>query len=141
MVKSFNTSKNHSHFILEPYDQSGSFLRKSRIRKKGIDTNSKIAIMNIVPFGTDSIWVWRSLVACLNGVQEAGSSSLLTQMSQSLGSQRFRGFSYVSENGYFGLFWHVLEGSRGSKRGSGVQPSSAFPARLKLFYIFSSFAC
>ena len=79
MVKSFNTSKNHSHFLLEPCDQSGSFLRKSRIRKKGIDTNSKIAIMNIVPFGTDSIWVWRSLVACLNGVQEAGSSSLLTQ--------------------------------------------------------------
>ena len=25
------------------------------------------------------IWVWRSLVACLNGVQEAGSSSLPTQ--------------------------------------------------------------
>ena len=25
------------------------------------------------------IWVWRSLVACLNGVQEAGSSNLLTQ--------------------------------------------------------------
>ncbi len=24
-------------------------------------------------------WVWRSLVACLNGVQEAGSSNLLTQ--------------------------------------------------------------
>lgn len=26
-----------------------------------------------------NIWVWRSLVACLNGVQEAGSSNLLTQ--------------------------------------------------------------
>ena len=26
-------------------------------------------------------WVWRSLVACLNGVQEAGSSNLLTQTS------------------------------------------------------------
>ena len=24
-------------------------------------------------------WVWRSLVACMNGVHEAGSSSLLTQ--------------------------------------------------------------
>ena len=54
-------------------------------RKKGIDTNLKIAIMNIVPLGTDSIWVWRSLVACLNGVQEAGSSSLLTQTSKDLG--------------------------------------------------------
>ena len=28
-------------------------------------------------YGVD--WVWRSLVACLNGVQEAGSSNLLTQ--------------------------------------------------------------
>ena len=27
----------------------------------------------------DSYWVWRSLVARLNGVQEAGSSNLLTQ--------------------------------------------------------------
>ena len=25
------------------------------------------------------IWVWRSLVACLNGVQEAGGSNPLTQ--------------------------------------------------------------
>ena len=29
-----------------------------------------------------SVWVWRSLVACLNGVQEAGSSNLLTQTSE-----------------------------------------------------------
>ena len=26
-----------------------------------------------------NIWVWRSLVACLNGVQEAGGSNPLTQ--------------------------------------------------------------
>ena len=28
---------------------------------------------------TGTIWVWRSLVACLNGVQEAGGSNPLTQ--------------------------------------------------------------
>ena len=31
-----------------------------------------------------NIWVWRSLVACLNGVQEAGSSNLLTQTKKQL---------------------------------------------------------
>ena len=52
--------------------------------------------MNIVPFGTDSIWVWRSLVACLNGVQEAGSSSLLTQtMMSSLQKQAARFLSEI----------------------------------------------
>ena len=29
-----------------------------------------------------NIWVWRSLVACLNGVQEAGGSNPLTQTSE-----------------------------------------------------------
>ena len=33
---------------------------------------------------TKVVWVWRSLVACLNGVQEAGSSNLLTQTTQNL---------------------------------------------------------
>lgn len=31
-----------------------------------------------------SVWVWRSLVACLNGVQEAGGSNPLTQTMQNL---------------------------------------------------------
>ena len=34
-------------------------------------------------------WVWRSLVACLNGVQEAGSSNLLTQTSKRLQNRFF----------------------------------------------------
>ena len=38
--------------------------------------NNKILI---IIFCVDSYWVWRSLVARLNGVQEAGSSTLLTQ--------------------------------------------------------------
>ena len=38
--------------------------------------NNKILI---IIFCVDSYWVWRSLVARLNGVQEAGSSNLLTQ--------------------------------------------------------------
>ena len=45
-----------------------------------------------------SIWVWRSLVACLNGVQEAGSSSLLTQTEQKpLKHKRFEGFLLCAE--------------------------------------------
>ena len=32
------------------------------------------------------VWVWRSLVACLNGVQEAGGSNPLTQTKKPLGN-------------------------------------------------------
>lgn len=32
-----------------------------------------------IAYNIKAIWVWRSLVARLNGVQEAGSSNLLTQ--------------------------------------------------------------
>ena len=41
-------------------------------------------------------WVWRSLVACLNGVQEAGSSNLLTQTCKSPWKHSVsEGFSFV----------------------------------------------
>ena len=33
-------------------------------------------------YNVQAIWVWRSLVARMNGVHEAGSSSLLTQTSK-----------------------------------------------------------
>ena len=33
-------------------------------------------------YNVQAIWVWRSLVARMNGVHEAGSSSLLTQTRQ-----------------------------------------------------------
>ena len=42
---------------------------------------------------SDSDWVWRSLVACLNGVQEAGSSNLLTQTFRKPPEVLFRGLS------------------------------------------------
>ena len=45
-------------------------------------------------FRLERNWVWRSLVACLNGVQEAESSSLSTQMSESLETIMFQGFLY-----------------------------------------------
>ncbi len=38
-------------------------------------------------------WVWRSLVACLNGVQEAGGSSPLTQTNKKPVSYRLFCFS------------------------------------------------
>ena len=42
-------------------------------------------------FGAND-WVWRSLVACLNGVQEAGGSNPLTQtIRKTLETQRFQG--------------------------------------------------
>ena len=41
-------------------------------------------------------WVWRSLVACLNGVQEAGGSNPLTQtMRKAPETLSFRGFCYA----------------------------------------------
>lgn len=40
-------------------------------------------------------WVWRSLVACLNGVQEAGSSNLLTQTRESPETLGFRAFYFL----------------------------------------------
>ena len=57
----------------------------------------------MIPFVRDSkhiaicnFWVWRSLVACLNGVQEAESSSLSTQTKIfPRNSLEFRGFFYV----------------------------------------------
>ena len=46
-------------------------------------------------------WVWRSLVACLNGVQEAGGSNPLTQtIEKPLEIQRFRGF-FAVQNAFF----------------------------------------
>ena len=36
-------------------------------------------MVRLTSFEIDRIWVWRSLVACLNGVQEAGGSNPLTQ--------------------------------------------------------------
>ena len=52
----------------------------------------------------DSYWVWRSLVARLNGVQEAGSSNLLTQTTQKgqrLSLSLLRGLSSVDVNQIF----------------------------------------
>lgn len=46
--------------------------------KKGLHFHALFSIIKCVRFG-QHIWVWRSLVACLNGVQEAGGSSPLTQ--------------------------------------------------------------
>ncbi len=36
-------------------------------------------IFKYIDYNVQAIWVWRSLVARMNGVHEAGSSSLLTQ--------------------------------------------------------------
>ena len=47
-------------------------------------------------YPADDIWVWRSLVACLNGVQEAGGSNPLTQTTRKpLKSLRFQGFCFL----------------------------------------------
>ena len=45
--------------------------------KKVLTTNEKNVIMMFVSFVND--WVWRSLVACLNGVQEVAGSIPVTQ--------------------------------------------------------------
>lgn len=60
--------------------------------------------MYLVRWGTQkanelNIWVWRSLVACLNGVQEAGSSNLLTQTKTTIFEKRIVVFLY-HQNGY-----------------------------------------
>ena len=47
-------------------------------------------------------WVWRSLVACLNGVQEAGSSNLLTQTTQKAENNEFSAFFFA--------FWRLRDG-------------------------------
>jgi hypothetical protein len=44
-----------------------------------------------------NIWVWRSLVACLNGVQEVASSNLVTQTIEILGNKAFPRFFYCSK--------------------------------------------
>ena len=66
-----------------PLQKDQKFLEK--ISKKGLTYRRCCVIIYLVREAITSknkklnIWVWRSLVACLNGVQEAGSSNLLTQ--------------------------------------------------------------
>ena len=75
----------------------------SCVYKKGLDNLTKICYHMRVA------WVWRSLVACLNGVQEAGSSNLLTQ---TRASDDFNVsslvFCYKDINAEFSLAFHSI---------------------------------
>ena len=77
-----------------PFQSGISFFDRKikKIEKRGLTHYPKCYIINPVPRGTLSDWVWRSLVACLNGVQEAGSSNLLTQTKEAMINRFFFAF-------------------------------------------------
>ena len=59
------------------------------------------------------IWVWRSLVACLNGVQEAGSSNLLTQTEEVI-AKSLLFLCFGAQFDYFGfVICHIINPSVG----------------------------
>ena len=63
-------------------------------------------------YNVQAIWVWRSLVARMNGVHEAGSSSLLTQTRPKKHVKTLRAFCFAKKHAEVTRFFGLLRAQK-----------------------------